>query len=82
MVTPPLIKEGRLFIGTKPYPFKMNDFFCQTHLPVLHHLNWERLFEKCEFENVKVSAKTLSLICGKSIINLISSILSIYQKLS
>jgi len=65
MVTPPLIKEARLFIGTKPYPFKMNDFFCQTHVSVLHPFNWKRLFEKCGFEYVNVSAITLSLICGE-----------------
>ena len=53
-----LIKEGGLFIGSTPYPFKKNIVSDETHLFVLHPINWKRLFEKCGFEHVIVSAMT------------------------
>ena len=53
-----LIKEGGLFIGSTPYPFKKNIVSDETHLFVLHPINWKRLFEKCGFEYVIVSAMT------------------------
>ena len=53
-----LTKEGGLFIGTTPYPFKKNIVSDETHLFVLHPINWKRLFEKCGFEDVIVTAMT------------------------
>ena len=53
-----LTKEGGLFIGTTPYPFKKNIVSDDTHLFVLHPINWKKLFEKCGFEYVIVSAMT------------------------
>ena len=53
-----LIKDGGLFIGSTPYPFKKNIVSDETHLFVLHPINWKRLFEKCGFEYVIISAMT------------------------
>jgi len=53
-----LTKEGGLFICTTPYPFKKNIVSDETHLFVLHPINWKRLFEKCGFEDVIVTAMT------------------------
>ena len=53
-----LIKEGGMFIGSTPYPFKKNIVSDETHLFVLHPLNWKRLFENCGFDYVIVSAMT------------------------
>lgn len=58
MPIPSLIKEGGMFIGSTPYPFKKNIVSDETHLFVLHPLNWKRLFENCGFDYVIVSAMT------------------------
>ena len=58
MAIPSLIKGEGLFIGNTPYPFKKNIVSDETHLFVLHPINWKRLFEKCGFEHVNLSAMT------------------------
>jgi SAM-dependent methyltransferase len=49
-----LLKPGGIFIGTSPFPFRKNIEVDETHLFVLHPLNWKRLFEITGFQNTKV----------------------------
>lgn len=48
-----LLKDWWIFIWTSPYPFKKNILADDTHLFVLHPLNWKRLFIKNWFNEVK-----------------------------
>ncbi len=49
-----LLSEGGVFCGTSPYPYKKNILVEDTHLFVLHPLNWKRLFENCGFNEVEI----------------------------
>ena len=53
-----LLNDKGTFIGTTPYPFKKNVLADDTHLYVLHPLNWKRLFEIMGFTKVTVSPMT------------------------
>ncbi len=48
-----LLKPGGVFIGTSPYPFSKNIFTDDTHLFVLHPVNWVRLFTLEGFRKVE-----------------------------
>jgi 2-polyprenyl-3-methyl-5-hydroxy-6-metoxy-1,4-benzoquinol methylase len=45
-----MLQKDGLFIGSAPYPFKRNILGDETHLNVLHPLNWKRVFEKNGFQ--------------------------------
>jgi len=53
-----LLNEEGIFIGTTPYPFKKNILADDTHLHVLHPLNWKRLFHIIGFSKVSVFPMT------------------------
>ncbi|MHA2019652.1 MAG: class I SAM-dependent methyltransferase [Promethearchaeota archaeon] len=53
-----LLNDKGIFIGTSPYPFKKNVLADETHLYVLHPLNWKRLFEMSGFSEVKIYPMT------------------------
>lgn len=53
-----LLTDKGIFIGTSPYPFKKNILADETHLYVLHPLNWKRLFEMLGFSDVKLYPMT------------------------
>ncbi len=47
-------KQDSFFIGTTPYPYKKNVLADDTHLSVLHPLNWKRIFKNQGFKEVKI----------------------------
>ncbi len=49
-----LLNKDGVFCGTSPYPYKKNILVEDTHLFVLHPLNWKRLFENCGFGEVEI----------------------------
>ena len=53
-----LLNNKGIFIGSSPYPFKKNVLADETHLYVLHPLNWKRLFEMSGFSDVKLYPMT------------------------
>ena len=53
-----LLKPGGFFCGTTPYPFKRNIVSDQTHISVLHPLNWKRIFSDAQFKTVKLKPMT------------------------
>lgn len=48
-----LLKRNGVFIGTSPYPFFKNIVADPTHMYCLHPKNWEKLFEKGGFMEIK-----------------------------
>jgi 2-polyprenyl-3-methyl-5-hydroxy-6-metoxy-1,4-benzoquinol methylase len=44
-----MLKPGGTFCGTTPFPFKKNIRADDTHLSVLHPINWQRLFQMAGF---------------------------------
>lgn len=53
-----LLRDRGYFIGTTPYPFAANINCDNTHLFVLHPLNWRRLFEVMGFEIIACKPMT------------------------
>ncbi len=51
-------KQESFFIGTTPYPYKKNILADDTHVSVLHPLNWERIFKNNRFSDVKLYPMT------------------------
>ena len=49
-----LLKDGGIFIGSSPYPYKKNVLADSTHNFVLHPENWRRLFLNAGFKYVEV----------------------------
>jgi SAM-dependent methyltransferase len=47
-----VLKEGGVFIGTTPYPFKKSIEGHYTHIYVLHPKSWEALFKRAGFSSV------------------------------
>lgn len=53
-----VLNKGGLFIGTTPFPFRKNIKSDESHLFVLHPLNWQRLFERSGFKVIKIKPMT------------------------
>jgi len=53
-----LLKKDGVFIGTSPYPFFKNVIADPTHMYCLHPKNWESLFVKGGFREVKTYPMT------------------------
>ena len=53
-----LLKPRGVFCGTSPFPYKKNVLADSTHMFVLHPSNWERLFERSGFSNIKLRSLT------------------------
>ncbi len=53
-----LLPLNGTLIATTPYPFKKNIVGDETHLSVLHPLNWQRLLEKAGFKVIIIRPMT------------------------
>jgi len=53
-----LLSPGGVFIGTTPFPYKKNILADDTHVSVLHPLNWNRLFINEGFKNIRLIPMT------------------------
>jgi 2-polyprenyl-3-methyl-5-hydroxy-6-metoxy-1,4-benzoquinol methylase len=53
-----LLNSKGAFIGTTPFPYKKNILADETHVSVLHPLNWERLFINEGFKSVRLIPMT------------------------
>ena len=53
-----LLSRNGVFVGTTPYPFRRNIDSDETHVSVLHPLNWKRLFEQTGFSVVALKPMT------------------------
>ena len=45
-----LLNKGGYFIGTSPYPYKKNILADETHIFVLHPINWQVLFKNAGYK--------------------------------
>lgn len=48
-----LLRPGGAFCGTTPYPFARNVLGDNTHLSVLHPVNWHRLLKRAHFTDIQ-----------------------------